>query len=269
MKKFMIEFILITIFVYLVSLGYLYFNQRNMIYYPDTTRPDISLAEGAQIVEVATSDGLTLQGWYFPPADETMPTILHFQGNAGNQAHRVWKANLLHEKGYGVLLAGYRGYGGNPGSISEAGFMNDARAYIEFLKSRKNPIVIHGESIGTGVAARMASEYDVAGLILESAYSSIADVAQAIYFLVPVRLLLKDQFRSIDVIAKVKAPKLFIHGLKDYTIPSRFGIKLFEAAQEPKSFVLLDSAGHNDLYQHGAALHVLQFLSTITKKPKE
>jgi fermentation-respiration switch protein FrsA (DUF1100 family) len=260
-RKRMINYLIITILVYLGSLAYLFFNQRNMIYFPDIARPDIPT--GAEIIKVTDKDGVAVEGWYFPPRDEGMPVLLHFHGNAGNNSHRVWKARLLNSQGYGVLLAGYRGYGGNPGQITEQGLYADARAYMEFLKTKKNPIVLHGESLGTGIAVRMANEYDVAGLILESPYTSIGEVAQSIYPIVPVRWLLQDKFPSIDIIGEIKAPKLFIHGARDRTIPLRFGQKLFKAASEPKTFIALETAGHNDLYEYGAALHVLQFLSTI------
>ncbi len=267
LKKKMMNILLTVVLFYLGVVVYLYFNQRNMMYFPDSTRPDI--VPGAELAEVTTQDGLTLQGWYFPPRDDSKPVILFFHGNAGNFADRVWRAASLGIKGYGVLLAEYRGYGGNPGKITEQGLYNDGRAYVEFLKKQERPVVLHGESLGTGIATRLASEYDVAGLILESPYSSIADVAQSFYPVVPVRYLLSDKFPSADVIGKVKAPILMIHGELDRTIPIRFSRRLFDAAPEPKSFISLDSADHNNLYDHGAALHVLEFLSTIAGHKKE
>jgi fermentation-respiration switch protein FrsA (DUF1100 family) len=234
-----------------------------MIYFPDAAKPDIAHIPNAKIVEVTASDGVKIQGWYFPPRDESMPVVLQFHGNAGNISHRLHKALPLARQGYGVLMAEYRGYGGNPGEVTEEGLYKDARAYIEFLKNKR--VVLQGESLGTGVAVRMASEYDVAGLILESPYTSIGAVAQSIYRIVPVQLLLKDKFPSIDIIGKVKAPKLFIHGALDRTIPLGFGRKLFEAAPEPKTFILLKSAHHNDLYDHGAEQEVLRFLNSVSK----
>lgn len=257
----MIEFSLIIVFVYISSLTYLYFNQRNMMYFPDTTRP--VPVKGVETINVKTEDGLDLQAWFLPPADKNKPVILLFHGNAGNFSHRLWKAALFHEKGYGVLLAEYRGYGGNPGKISEQGFYNDGRAYTDYLIQRGYKIVLYGESIGTGVATRMAAEYEILGLILEAPYTSIGAVAQSVYPVVPVKLLLRDRFPSIDIIGKVKAPKLFIHGALDRTIPVRFGQKLFETAPEPKTFILLESAGHNDLYDHSAAEHVIRFLDAL------
>lgn len=263
MKKSMTTFLIALIVVYAALLTYLYINQRSLIYFPDTALP---VLEGdAELISVTTTDGLKLNGWYFPPANDQKPIIIHFQGNAGNHSHRLWKANLLRQQGYGVLLAGYRAYGGNPGEVSEQGLLKDGRAYMNFLKDKKNPLVVHGESLGTGVATRMASEYPVAGLILESPYSSIADVAQSLYFYVPVGLLIKDRFDSVSAIKNVTAPVLIIHGGQDQTIPVRFGRRLYEAAHQPKSFISIPAAGHNDLYENGAALHVFEFLSTISR----
>ncbi|MBK7361408.1 MAG: alpha/beta hydrolase [Micavibrio sp.] len=115
----------------------------------------------------------------------------------------------------------------------------------------------------------MAAENDPVGLSLEAPFDSLAGVAQSMYPVVPVSLLLKDKYDSAALIKNVKAPKLFIHGERDRTIPIRFAKALFEAASEPKSFVSIDSAAHNDLYDHGAALHVLQFLSTIEGNKKD
>ena len=259
----MTAFFLIIVLVYVCSLIYLYFNQRNMMYFPDTARP--APVDGVETVTVTTRDDLELQSWFLPPADKNKPVILLFHDNAGNFSHRLWKAALFNQKGYGVLLAEYRGYGGNPGRISEEGFYNDGRAYMDYLIQRDYKIVLYGESIGTGIATRMADEYEILGLILEAPYTSVGAVAQSIYPLVPVNLLLRDKYPSIDIIKKVKAPKLFIHGALDRTIPVRFGRELFEAAPEPKTFILLKSAGHNDLYDHGAAPQVIRFLDSFSR----
>jgi fermentation-respiration switch protein FrsA (DUF1100 family) len=259
-RKKMIEWIVVIVAVYLASLVYLYLNQRHMMYFPDTSRP--AVVDGAQVVNVTTSDGLKLEGWFFA-SKENKPVIVVFHGNGGNISHRMAKVIPLTHEGYGVLLAEYRGYGGNPGTPGEEGFYSDARAWMDWLKTKPQKIVIDGESIGSGVAVKMATEYDIAGLILESPYTSITEVAQSIYPIVPVGYLLKDRFPSIDRIKDVKAPILIIHGKLDRTIPVRFGQKLYMAAPQPKNLIVLDQAGHNDLYDQGAALHVLQFLSTI------
>lgn len=262
----MIDYLIIALLVYLGSLAYLYFNQRNMIYHPDTARP--ATVNGVQDAKVSTKDNLTLWGWFLPPQGDK-PIVILFHGNAGNYSHRISKAMAMNEQGYGVILAEYRGYGGNPGRPDKEGLLNDGRAWMEFALAQNRPVIIYGESIGSAIATAMAAENDAAGLILEAPFDSLVGVAQSIYPVVPVSLLLKDKFDSAVLIKNVKAPKLFIHGERDRTVPIRFGKALFEAAGEPKSFVSIDSAAHNDLYDHGAALHVLQFLSTIEGNKKD
>ena len=261
-KKIMNFFVGLAL-IYAAMLAFLYVQQRSMMYFPDKTRP--ALIENVQLVKVTTKDVLQLEGWYVPPG-ENNPVIIYFHGNASHYGARLPKLIDYIKAGYGVLLAGYRGYGGNPGSPSEQGFYNDARAYMEFLSAVNVPLektVIYGESIGSGVAVQIATEFKAAALILEAPFSSTVDVAQSVYWFVPVRYLMTDQFRSADKIKNVKSPILIIHGAGDSTIPIGYGRKLYEAAADPRQFIVIEKAGHNDLYDHGAALHVLDFLKTI------
>jgi fermentation-respiration switch protein FrsA (DUF1100 family) len=269
-KVVVMDALMIAALVYLLMLLFLYFQQRHLMYHPDTTRPDPAAygAAGVDIAAVTTEDGLNLQGWYFPPQDGK-PVILYFHGNASHYANRAPKLLPLRENGYGLLLAEYRGYGGNPGTPTEEGFYKDARAWMKWLADKNVPLdktFIYGESIGSGVAVQMATEYKARGLILEAPFSSLTDVAQHIYFYVPVRFLLRDQYRSIDKIRNIHMPVLVFHGDRDKTVPLVFGRKLFDSAVEPKEFITIEKAGHNDLYDYGAALHVMKFLSRLTTK---
>lgn len=257
------SFFLGCVLFYIGMLVFLYFEQRSLMYFPDKIRPDS--IEGITVANVTTEDGIQLEGWY-AKAITGMPTIVYFHGNASNYAGRLPKVIEYINDGYGVLLAGYRGYGGNQGTPSEQGFYKDARAYMKFLADNNvllDQTIIYGESIGTGVAVQMATEYKTAALILEAPFSSTADVAQSVYWFVPVRYLMTDQFRSADKIKNVKSPILIIHGEGDATIPIRFGRKLYEAAADPRQFIAIEKAGHNDLYDHGASQHVLDFLRTL------
>ncbi|MBL4589053.1 MAG: alpha/beta hydrolase [Alphaproteobacteria bacterium] len=264
--KRMMHYVLVIALVYVCALAFMYFNQRSMLYYPDKSQPN-PVAMGVNNVEIArvqTEDGLTLEGWYFAPSDSKKPVIVLFHGNAGNFAHRGYKASYYMNEGYGVLLAEYRGYGGNPGTPTEQGLYKDARAYLDWLKTKNNMadenIVIYGESIGTGVAVQMATEYNVKAVILEAAYSSTVDIAKNIYGFLPIKLLMKDQFLSVENIYNVHAPLLLVHGDKDITIPIALSRKLFDAANEPKTFINIPDAGHNNLYDHGAHKYILKFL---------
>ncbi len=240
------------------------------MYFPGGDRPGyqaLGLEEAPVIARVKPDNWLEIEGWFWPPEDGDMPVIVFFHGNG--QAYEYWSEKLAYfrDEGYGTLLAEYRGYAGNSGDPSEAGLYADARAYIEWLRDTKNiqpqDLVLYGESLGTGIAVQMGKEYQVRALVLESPFSSAADVAAATYPFFPVSWLMSDQYLSIEKTATLKMPKLFLHALNDEIINIRFARKLYNKMPEPKRFVTIESGGHNDLYDNGAALHVLEFLGTI------
>src|SRR5713226_3304827 len=176
--------------LYAALLGGMYAFQRNLLYRPDTSKPDWTDLDlpTLQEIELIASDGVRLFAWYVPPS-AGRPVIVYFHGNGGNIADRADRMLYFAAAQFGVLIVEYRGYGGNPGSPSEAGLFADARAGLDFLKSERiasGRIVLYGESLGTGVAVRMASERPVALLLLESPYASMAAVAQRHYPYVPV-----------------------------------------------------------------------------------
>lgn len=255
MKALLISGVLTYALIVLAACGL----QRSMMYFPGGTLPPVPAAFGTRTV--TTADGLTLTGWYAPPAAPEWPVILYFQGNGGNIAGRIFKVRPFVEAGYGVLLAGYRGYGGNPGSPTETGLYADARAWMDSLGEA--PVVLLGESLGSGVAVRLASERAVRGVMLEAPYSSAVDVGQASFWFLPVRALMLDRFPSIDVIDRIEAPLLVVHGERDRVIPIRFGRRLFAAAVEPKKMVVYPRAGHNNLVEHGLIEEELRFLAGL------
>ena len=243
-----------------------YFFQRSLMYFPDSSVPRLAVAgvDDMEEVTLSTGDGLRLLSWYKPPARPSGATVVYFHGNAGNIESRGFKARPLLDAGYGLLLVGYRGYGGNGGRPSEEGFYADGRAALDYLSARGVPterIVIYGESLGTGVAVQMAFERRVAALVLEAPFTSAADVGAAAYPFLPVRLLLKDRFASIDKIARIEAPLLIVHGEADRVVPVRLGRALLAAAEEPKEGIFVPAAGHENLFDLGAAEVVLDFLS--------
>jgi fermentation-respiration switch protein FrsA (DUF1100 family) len=241
--------------------------QRQLMYFPDPTRfvPSEWALKELQPLIATTEDGLTLTSWYLPPQKAGKFTIVFFQGNAGHLGYRNYKVRPWIDAGYGVLLVGYRGFG-NPGSPSEEGLYDDSRAAIEALNQKGTPdkaMVFYGESMGTGVAVQMATENDASALILESPYSSVPDVGAARYPLVPVRLLLRDKYDSIDKIKNVHMPLLLLHGEIDQVVPVKFGKRLFEAANEPKQAEFVPDAGHNDVYNLRVQQEVLSFIGKL------
>ena len=262
--------IVVVVFgVYAFVTGGMYVFQRTLLYHPSTTVPDPTRSgvPEMQLVDLNTDDGLTLSAW-FQPAKRGLATIVLFCGNAGNIGDRAFKVRPLIDAGYGVLLVGYRGYGGNPGSPSEDGLYHDGRAALAMIRDKgivPSDVVLYGESLGSGVAVHLAHEAaasgsPVGGLILEAPYTSMADVAGSHYPFVPAFWLVKDRFDSVAKIADVDAPILIIHGERDRIVPTRFGRRLFAAAADPKESRWISEAGHNDLYEFGAARIVEDFL---------
>lgn len=262
----------IAVTVYVLFLAVLFFMQRKLIYFPDKTRP--VAPEGTIIANVKTQDGLDLQGWYFPP-QQSKPVIVFFHGNAANIFLRQQKVNEYLDAGYGVLLAEYRGFGGNPGDISEQGFYLDALSFIKWLEDRQalapSGIVLYGESIGGGVAVEVAASLSREGrspfaLVLEVPFTSLVDMARLYYPFVPVDFLLKDRFMNSEKIRDVRAPLLVVNGDRDEVIPFQQGQKLFEMAGEPKKYVKIPGGDHNNLHRNGLQKYVLEFLAGIPSR---
>ena len=239
---------LLSLVTYLAALGILTLAQRNFLYFPRgpaLTPGEAGLPRG-EATAIETDDGERLHAWFVPPA-ERRPLILYFHGNGGALADRIARFRTLTKSGVGLLAVEYRGYPGSTGTTTEAGLHRDAEAaYRDVLGRGVTPqrLIIMGESLGTGVAVALAARHECAALVLDSPYSSVADVAAAHYWMFPVRPLLRDPFRSDLKIDKVRAPILMVHGSADQIIPLRFAEKLFALAPEPKRFLRIDGAGH-------------------------
>ena len=249
---------------YGVLVGGLYVFQRHLLYFPDVRRPELGAlaALGVREITLKTADGLSLLSWYVPPRDGH-PVIAYFHGNGGHMGYRAERLRRFTRTGYGVLMAEYRGYGGNPGTPSEPGLVADGAAALDFLDGEgiaSNRLVIYGESLGSGVAVALAAQREVASLILEAPFTSVAEVAQYHYSFIPAFALVRDRFDSLARIGQVKVPILVIHGEQDRVVPVRFGRALFDAAPQPKELWLSREAGHEDLVRYGAFEAVLDFL---------
>ena len=246
----------------------MYVFQRKLIYLPSKARPSLeSFSEIYTDVQTQTKDKLTLTHWY---AKKGSPYIVVFHGNAGNIENRAYKFRFLMSEGYSVLLASYRGYGDNPGQPTEQDLIADSSLILEWLfkqeKISAKDVVLLGESLGSGVAVALATQYPVRGLILDGAYSSITDVGQATYPFIPVRRLLKDTWDSEFRIQKVQSPILFIHSKNDSVIPFRFAHKLFQAANKPKKHIWLEHSGHDDnLETESVKKSIVYFLQSLPR----
>jgi fermentation-respiration switch protein FrsA (DUF1100 family) len=249
--------------------------QRSYLYRPDRSRVrprDCGLADMAEIA-LETDDGLTLAAWYKPavppgPGAETPPTVLYFHGNGGNRGWLADKARPLLDAGYGLLLPDYRGYGGNPGTPSEAGLRLDALAARRALLDRgvaAERIVYYGDSLGSGLAVWLATRHAPLALVLEAAFTSIVDVARRRYRWLPVRLMTRDRYTSVRKIAEVTAPLLSLHGDRDALVPVLQGRLVHKAHGGPhKKMVVFSQGGHADLADHGAGGVVVAWLAALS-----
>jgi fermentation-respiration switch protein FrsA (DUF1100 family) len=172
--------------------------------------------------------------------------------------------------GWGVLMPEYRGYGGNPGEPTEAGLTADAAGAYAYLRAQgvdPTQILLWGESLGTGLATRLAAEHPVAALLLESPYTSMADIARDRYPFVPVDLLLKDRLDALSRIAAVRAPVLVMQGGRDTVVPPEMGRRMLAATTAPKELWHVAESGHNDLADHGAVEAAASFVARHVPAP--
>ena len=235
--------------VWFCAVAAVWHRQDRLIFRPDArslgeVSPGLAAAR-FRPARVRTSDGLELCFWAAEPLPG-WPTLVVFHGRAGNAADRAPLLAPFAREGYGVVLAEYRGYGGNPGAPSEAGFLLDARAHLDWVAAfwgEAAPVVC-GESIGSGVAVAVAAERPVRALVLDAPYTSVADLAAAMYRWLPARRLLRHHFDSLSRLPAVRAPLLVLHGAADGMIPPEHGRRVAAAAGGRAQFVLLPGAGH-------------------------
>ncbi len=255
--------------------------QRNLLYLPSREVPvpaDFGVPEMAE-VELTSEDGLALKAWYLEARDGR-PTVVYFQGNAGHIGHRGGKVRPYIDAGFGLLLAGYRGYGGNPGTPTEPGLYADGRAALRYLRERgvaAAGVALYGESLGGGIAVELALDFAtgaagaigaVGAVVLETPFTSVPDVAARHYWYLPARWLARDRFDSEAKIGKIGAPLLVLLGGRDRIVPIKYGRALFAAAGEPKELKIFPEAGHNDIYDFGAAEAVIEYLNTAISGKK-
>lgn len=256
--------------VVFASIGYLggvivlFFAQRAFVFpIPQTLRTAPAAAGFPEAEEhvLTTDDGEKVIVWHVP-ARPGHAVVMHFPGNGDYLAGLVDRFRDITSDGTGLVALSYRGYAGSSGRPSEQGLLRDAAAAYAFAAARYQPdrIVVWGFSLGSGVAIALAAVQPVGKLILEAPYTSITDIAAAVIPIMPLRWVMRDQFRSDERIARVTAPLLIMHGARDATIPISFGERLFALAHEPKQFVRFPDGGHNDLDNHGAIETARRFI---------
>jgi len=262
-----LSFLLKCLLLYIASALFLFAAQRHLMYFPQImlTAPQDMTLQPMKAVSVRTSDGLDITGWFHPPADPDGAVFVIFHGNAGTLDHSARKAAKFVQPGQGAFLAGYRGFSGNAGKPGEQGLYRDARAALDWLivQGYGAQIVLYGESLGSGVAVQMASEYDARGLILEAPFSSAYRLAASKWIYKPYVFLMKDRYESDKKIASIGEPLLIMHGARDAVVPLSFGRDLYAAANQPKTFFLAPEGHHTNSLDLGGVKAVQDFTAGL------
>jgi len=242
----------LAVAAYLGLCGFVFAQQRNYTFQPPSARLGPPPAgSGYQSLDVNVPGLGVIKDWWAPPASAAIPTIVFFHGNGADRRDFLRQGDHFRQRGWGVVLASYRGYSGNPGAPTEAGVLDDARATVAAVAPRVGPIIIWGHSLGSGVASQLASEGRAAGLVLESPFTSLTDVAARVAPLLPMRLIILDRFDTKSRIERIKVPVLIIHGVDDRVVPFSMGRDLTARLGSRATFVRMEGVGH---YPHGEDL---------------
>ena len=234
---------------YLGLMVLMYLMQSRFVYYPSkgvTSTPSAARLKFEDIT-VRTADGEAVHGW-FVPADVQAPTVFFCHGNGGNIGDRLDLVSMLHDLGLSVCVFDYRGYGQSTGKPTEKGTYLDADAMWAHLTGARgvhpDRIVVWGESLGGAVAAWVAEQKHPAGLILESTFTSLPDMAARLYPYMPGRWLCRNRYPTVDRLARITCPVLVAHSPDDEMVPFALGQRLYQAAHEPKRFLTMKGS-HN------------------------
>lgn len=260
MRKAALYVCLIAAAVYFSATAALWASQSRFIFEPVRTlvvKPTelaFPVADVTIPVRSAKAGRETLHAWWMPAARSDAKLVLYFHGNEGNVSTSIGETALLRSLGYSVLVVDYRGYGESDGRFpSESSIYEDAEAALDALldgwKVRPGDLYLYGHSLGAAVAIDLASKHpELGGLIVESAFTSIYDMAklEPKYGIFPVELLLNQRFESIKKVAHLELPVLYIHGTADRVVPYSMGMALYQRSGGVKRFVAVPGGGHDD-----------------------
>ncbi|MFY9290275.1 MAG: alpha/beta fold hydrolase [Methylorubrum rhodinum] len=246
----------------------LYLAQRPLLFDPDPRAlpPETLGLPGARVRSIAAEAGVSLVAWFLP--SERRRLILYLHGTGGSLADRAPRVRELAAHG-AVLAIDYRGFGGSTGAPSEAGLTRDAEAaYRHATEAGFAPrdIVVLGESLGSGLALRLAAERPVGGVVLAGAYRSIREIAARRYWMFPVSSGMRDPFDVAADLARVRAPMLVLHGRDDPVIPVEDAERLVAGAGPNVAFAAVAGAGHRVLDDPGAAARLEAWLAALPER---
>lgn len=283
MLSFFGPLILVAALIYGLLCFYLFLMQSRILYYPNLPGRELQ-ASPADIgleyepVSFVTNDNVRLHGW-FVESKIDRGTLLFLHGNAGNISHRLDSLRIFNHLGLSTLIIDYRGYGQSEGKVTEEGTYLDAEAAWQYLTGTRGidpqRIIVFGRSLGGAVAANLVAKHPAAGLIMESVFTSVPDMAAKLYPVFPVRLLCRYQYNARQSLHSVSSPVLIIHSPDDEIIPYKNGQELFTSANEPKTFLKI-RGGHNDgfiasgpLYYDGLDDFISASLGAVPKKSND
>lgn len=254
----MLKLLAVLAIGYVAIAAGIYLLQDRLLYLPNVpgralvaTPQDLGLPY--EDVTLTTADGLTLHGWFVPGGDRV---LLFFHGNAGNVSHRLGSIDVFHRLGLSVLIIDYRGYGASAGRPSEPGTYRDADAAWEYLTETRgiapSEIVVFGRSLGGAVAAYLAARTAPGALIVESAFTSVPDLAAELYPWLPARRLSRFEYPTRRYVAAAECPVLVVHSRDDEITPFRHAEAIFAAAPDARALVELIGS-HNEAIMRSEA----------------
>ena len=252
MDSMLIQIVALLLITYLAFAAVLYVMQPRFLYSPerDVSSTPAELGLDFEDVVFKSADGLDLSGWYIPAKNPKF-TILFCHGNGGNMAHRLDSISIFHDLGLNCFIFDYRGYGDSMGKPGEEGTYTDAMAAYKWLTEEKKihneDIIIFGRSLGGSIAAQLAGRVEAGALIVESAFTSFVDMGKEYYPYMPVRWFARFGYRTIDYIRDVHCPVMLIYSRNDEIVPYKFGLELYDVANEPKEFIEI-FGDHNDCF---------------------
>jgi hypothetical protein len=266
-RKNLLQLVLIIFFLYFLVLVFLYFYQRNLLYHPNENNySGDKISVDIKKVKIPTSDNIELLGWYHEKNLKDYKTVIYFHGNAGSLENRIHKLNHFQDININFLIIAWRGFSGNDGKPSEQGLYVDGKSAIYWLTKKgieEKNLILYGESLGTGVVTHLAQNKSFAGVILETPFTSMIDVAKIVYPYIPVNLLLKDKFENYKKIKNINSPILIMHGEADQIVPFSMGKKIYEIANKPKYSYFTKYDDHMMEYDENLVLALKSFLKSL------
>ena len=255
------------IIVYIVIILFFYFYQRSLLYLPsENNYLSDKISFDYKEIFIETDKNVKLKSWFIKKDLKKFKTILLFHGNAGNLFNRVYKLNELNKLNLNILIISWRGFSGNKGKPTEKNLYHDAEEAVKWLNNlgvNNENIILYGESLGTGVATELGKRNIFGGIILESPFTSIAKTAKIYYPYLPINLVLKDRYDSIEKIQSITVPILIMHGKKDNIVPQKMGLELFEKANEPKFNYFPENDDHMMEYNDELLKNIELFINKI------